>query len=155
MERDESYFSRTLWFIWIGVTSSILMILMVGISLRGEWAGKTVAITDTADWIIDALIAFGLVTSVWLQLHLRKLMLRRPQNHHESLWHNGQIVLYYTLFLLSNEIFLGIGFYYGFILKDFSRFFWYSIATLVSQLVSVPKLALRKNQINDHSVIPQ
>jgi hypothetical protein len=153
MNSDESYFLRTNWFIWIGFTTSIVMILLVGTTVSSEWEGKKIELVGFADHVIDALIVVGLVVTIWLQLKIRKLLLQQavlqltsPEISH-SLLFNGKLSLFYALFLLSNEIFVGIGFYYGFILYDSTRFYYYGLASLACNFLTLPHMTLKKPKL--------
>lgn len=144
MDRDQSYFARTNWFIWIGFTSSIVMILLVGFSLAPEWVGQKQVISPRADHIVDAIIVLTLIWSFWLQIKIKKALLNPLPN---QLGQEGRLSLLYTLFLFSNEVFVGIGFYYGFILKDTERFYWYGLASLLCNFLTLPNITLKKPKL--------
>ncbi len=145
MDRDQSYFVRTNWFIWIGFTSSIIMILLVGYSLAPEWEGKKQDISATANHVIDALIVVTIIWSFWLQIKIKKVIFNPIDN---QLGQEGRLSLLYTLFLFSNEVFVAIGFYYGFILQDAQRFYWYGLASLACNALTTPNMTLRRPKLN-------
>ncbi len=144
MDTDQSYFNRTNWFIWIGFTSSVIMLLLVGASLSEEWQDQKLVITSTADTIINVLIGASLALSFWLQIKIKKVVLGL-QN--PTLGQLGQLSALYALFLFTNEIFIMIGFYYGFILKDSSRFYLYGFGALLCNLLTMPNITLRTPKI--------
>lgn len=144
MNTDQSYFARTNWFIWIGFTTSIVMILLVGFSLSHEWENQKMEIGATADVIANALIFIGILSSLWLQLKIKKML---TASNIDALSTQSQLTLFYTLFLLSNELFVMIGFYYGFILHDITRFYWYTGVSLACNLLTFPNVVLVKRKV--------
>ncbi len=123
------------------------MVLIVGYQMSPTWDNNPeVLVTTSGSDIVRVLIVMAIACSFFIQRKLNAVLNSPQKTTEPELWQQAKITLWYTGYLLTNEVLLFVAIYNGFILKDSDRFMLYGFACFVLQIFSVPKIALRLNK---------
>lgn len=145
MDKNDSYFRRSFWFVWIGFTTSLLAFLLIGLVGTTETEKRFFTIQPLHGILISFVTAISAIVGHFLfrfvQKNFEKAKLLKVDSTKtpEAVGQMGMALVYYTIVLAALELPAAMAFMTGFLGGSFQFMLPFIIIALCLQVLSLPK----------------